>query len=259
MSVIMRFQCIFKCYFHFRVLNEGLWHQNQTRLAIEKRQQQKANMLHVLEEADLNAEINELRKKYNDEAVNNWLDRHNLSRATTADGTPRNSCQEINKITDEKPNTGPEMSEERESSQSLHTKQGWNPCNRVPEKKYVSILPDFYPRDPYTMLPSRPSTRDSSSPSMRLAKADNRELVPKFHYENLTFDELKELTQLLGFSNNLKKPVFRSKYIIDVEKRRKCSIDKLPRHEVPLHITNDVRSATFQRALLTTTVSKVTN
>ena len=136
----------------------------------------------------------------------------------------------------------PEVSDARAG---LYHLGPWNKSTKVPETfgPYMAMLPDYYPRDEYTMLPKHSAKRQSRSPTFLLAEqgsAQSRKGSCQERTKSKTRAPLRE-----------RSVVYKCKHVADLHTKRHADPEKLPRDEIGMHMTNDTNSKFFQSGLLT--------
>ena len=158
----------------------------------------------------------------------------------------------------EEPTVMPE--ENKEKKVKFVNPNSWNKSPKVSSPEYVSILPDHYPRDEYTMLPKYPAARQrapevgqepGAASSMGTSSAGtDPKAEPALRMPKLPADIIERALN----RNSAKKErgvVYKCKNIMDVQKRQHYDpdVDPVPRAEVGLHLTNQLDSRIFLSAL----------
>lgn len=143
---------------------------------------------------------------------------------------------------------GKEITLERGSARHEYP---WNISTHLPEYDYPSKLPDYYPRDEYTMKPKYPLKKGG-------VPVANTNMIPIAHEDISSATKLRkpELPPkmlekaLLGDAASQDRPVvYKCKNIIDVQTLRRYDSGKLPKAESGLHLCDDVNSALFKFGL----------
>ena len=127
----------------------------------------------------------------------------------------------------------------------------WNISNHTPPYEYLQKLPDYYPRDEYTMQPKYPlkkGGRPVPHTNMIPIRHEKINLGKKFRKPKLPPEMLEKLL-MEGDSLKDRPVVFKCKNIMDVQKLKHYDGESLPKPEVAIHLCDDLNSTLFQAAL----------
>lgn len=273
----------------FSLLRDSEWHERSKIASQEARLLEKLHLQCAVEEMQQYSQLQDLCSKYNKQAFDEWLNKHGFDRRvqSVADVYPSvcsSRARNGSAIKVCESSTSAVLSGKKVSKKYRHMKNSamekpvknqkcalesdinndaivaWKPSRKATEVCHIPRLKDHYPRDPYTFLPQFSTKRRTDAPSLLLAKKELERLGVhrNFEGEDMTFDELKSLTDSLNLSENSSDDVvFRCKSIVDVKKRRHYDPDSLTKAEISLHLTNDVRSTLFQYGLYSGIVSRL--
>lgn len=276
----------------FSLLRDSEWHERSKIASQEARHLEKLRMKTAVDGMQQFSQLQDLCCKYNKQAFDEWLKKHGFdSRGQPVtdshlyprvcsshmrNGNAAEVCKSSTsavlsgkkiskKYRHRKKNTVEKTGNNRESALQAGSNgdaaMDWRPSLKANEDYYIPHLKDHYPRDPYTFLPQFSTKRRTDAPSVLLAKDELERLSVHQNSEvedDMTFDELKSLTDSLNLSENSSHgAVFRCKSIADVKKRRHYDPDSLAKPEISLHLINDIRSSLFQYGLCSGVMSRL--
>lgn len=264
-----------------RVLRDRLWHEKSAKVARHVKHLEKLQLQRKLNEMKHDSKLYDLSNKYNKQAFDVWLERHEhdkrsssntnatttsksvLAESTASSGGTRNSSKGLRETI-----AGVEMGRRRHEERSLSELLKKSDTLFLESSNYFvgddrlsssandrgSTSLTFASAS--TSATTRPSPLPrSDAPSMRLARAEMERLGTDNNdddlteYSSLSRRQLKSLFELLEPQRERNHVFLRQKNILDVERRRHYDPDCLPKSELGLHLVNDVRCGLFRRCL----------
>ena len=122
----------------------------------------------------------------------------------------------------------------------------WNPSTKVKETfwDYMPKLPDYYPRDEYTMLPKPPIKRKPQRPKSR-DRAISRASSAGFSHLSE-----KDIVEAFDTKPSDRVTVFKCHNVTDIPKRKPGDPNILHNDETGLHLTTNIRTWLFRNGLL---------
>ena len=242
-----------------RLISSARWHQDKLKAAVTQRRQEVNRLTHLVEQLRVQDELELERHHHAEQAYRDWLQRHGTCSVPSIPDT-RLSCHRThdsstsNSSLSDDAKLRAKYSENHLDQRTLPcSKTKWNHSTKVPKKSYLRHLYDHYPRDQFTKLPVCPAHRHTLSPAMKAAIKEHRRGRNVKSSRALSYDQLKAQADpviLLDPSLSLKPALFKSKTILDVDRRRHYSAEAVHLTEVPLHLTDDSSSWLFRSALL---------
>ena len=137
------------------------------------------------------------------------------------------------------------------SGDKLRHEYPWNISTHTPPYEYLPRLPDYYPRDEYTMQPRYPlkkGGRPAPDTNMIPIRHENINSAAKLRKPKLA-PEILEKALLEGSSIQDRPVVYKCKNIIDVPKLKQYDQERRPKAEAAIHLCDDRNSALFKAAL----------
>nr|KAG5686405.1 hypothetical protein BaRGS_023705 [Batillaria attramentaria] len=122
----------------------------------------------------------------------------------------------------------------------------WNFSPKIPEKEYVPILDDEYPRDEYTIMPVTATGHKFYDGKHVKSEDEDEDKKTELLKKKLRRPRLSKevINQVMSADPTLhERPImFKPKHIYDVHKKHKYTSEEKPVSEVPLHLCNDINS-----------------
>ena len=137
------------------------------------------------------------------------------------------------------------------NGEKLRHEYPWNISTHTPPHEYLPRLPDYYPRDEYTMQPKYPPKKGGKlapDPNMIPIRHENINSTAKLRKPKLS-PEILEKALLEGSCIQDRPVVYKCKNIIDVPKLKQYDQERLHKSEAAIHLCDDLNSALFKAAL----------